>query len=240
MKEKSYKTEFHVHTKFSHDSGMGKLALFLMCKVRGINSVAITDHNEINGALAYKPWLETKGISVIVGEEIFTSEGEIIGLFLKSKIEPELSPEETIRQIHLQDGIVYIPHPFDEKRKKTVISSSALERCASLIDCAEIHNGRNVKALYSKKQSEITASLNLLPIVGSDAHCFLELGRNYCISDKPFDAENFSTILKESVLFSSKCLLITHQITKLVRLKKMLLNRDFDGIRRVLIRKFKN
>lgn len=234
---KRIKTEFHIHTKYSHDSNMGKFALYVMCKMRGVNCLAITDHNEIDGAIAYKPWLESKGIRVIVGEEIFTSEGEIIGLFLSDKIQPQLTPEETIREIKRQNGIVYVPHPYDEKRHRTVLNLEALARCASQIDCIEVHNGRNLKPDYSIKQSEIANRFKLQPIVGCDAHCFFEIGRNTCITCAPFLKEDFKSLLKTAEFKTSDCLGLSHQVTRLVRLGKIVLKGDFSGLRRALNRK---
>ena len=111
-----YKSEFHVHTRYSKDSILSYWLLLLILKIKKINTVAITDHNEVAGALKYKDKFKKHGIELIVGEEIFTNKGEIIGLGLTTKIEPDLSPKETIKQIKEQNGIVYVPHPYDEKR----------------------------------------------------------------------------------------------------------------------------
>ena len=128
------KIEFHVHTKFSNDSILGLFFILMMCKFRKIDCLVITDHNEIDGAIKYKEKLLKYGIDVIVGEEIFTKDGEIIGLFLNKKIEPYLSAEDTVKRIRKQKGLVYIPHPYDEKRYKTVITQEALEKISKDID----------------------------------------------------------------------------------------------------------
>ncbi|WP_217579010.1 PHP domain-containing protein, partial [Mesorhizobium sp. GbtcB19] len=93
----------------------------LMLKLRKINVVAITDHDEIEGALKFKPFLEKHSIRVIIGEEIFSSKGEIIGLFINKKISPGKSPRDSMFEIKQQGGIVYIPQPYGEKRYKTVL-----------------------------------------------------------------------------------------------------------------------
>lgn len=234
---KKIKTEFHIHTKFSNDSSMGKFALYFMCKVRGVNCLAITDHNEIKGALNYKPWLESKGIQVIVGEEIFTSEGEIIGLFLTKKVQPHLSPEETIHEIKIQNGIVYVPHPYDEKRHQTVLSLDALARCADQIDCIEVYNGRNVKPEFSIKQNELSNRFMIQPIVGCDAHCFFEIGRNACITKASFSKNNFKKLLREAEFQTKSCLKFSHFATRVIRVKKLLIKGDFGGLRRAINRK---
>lgn len=233
----TYKTEFHVHTKYSHDSGMGKWALYFIGKLRGINCFAITDHNEISGAVKYRPWLEKKGIQVIVGEEIFSNEGEIIGLFLEKKIEPGLSPEETIREIKKQNGIVYLPHPYDEKRHRTVLSNDALKQCAEHIDCAEFYNGRNIKSAFGIKQKEIVDTFGFVPIVGGDSHVFFEIGRNVCLVEEKLTRENFFEVISKAQFNQKPCLKVAHQITRLVRTGKYITRGDFDGLRRALNRK---
>ncbi|MRX82332.1 PHP domain-containing protein [Eggerthella guodeyinii] len=229
-----FKTEFHIHTRYSHDSMMGKRALLFMCKARGVDCVAITDHNEVAGAIAYAPFLEAHGVRVIVGEEVFTCEGEIVGLFLEKRVKPGLTPEETIRRIREQGGVVYIPHPYDEKRAKSVLSRSAIHRNASLIDCVEIHNGRNAKAGFSHVQARIASEEGLSPIIGCDAHCFFEIGRNVCVSDAPFTRKRFNETLASSRFEPSDCMRAAHGVTALVRLTKMLFEGRFDEIHRIL------
>lgn len=231
------RTEFHIHTKYSHDSAMGMHALARMCKLRHIDCLAITDHNEIAGALAFKPYLESQGIQVIVGEEVFTSEGEIIGLWLSEHIERGLTPEETIAEIRRQGGLVYVPHPYDEKRYKTVLKPEALARVANDIDCIEVHNGRNISAEYDAKQKAIAEQYNLPQIIGCDAHCFFEVGRNYVESAEPFTKENFLNNLASSTFHGSQCLSIAHTGTKLVRGTRILRKEGVGGILRVLNRK---
>ena len=90
--KKEYKTEFHVHTRYSKDSCLNYLMLLLMLKIKKIDTIVITDHNEIKGALKYQKKLQKHHINVIVGEEIFTTKGEIIGLNLNKRIQEGLTP----------------------------------------------------------------------------------------------------------------------------------------------------
>lgn len=233
------RTAFHVHTAASHDSSLRIGLIYLMCKIRGIDCVAVTDHNEIHGAQRASRILESRGIQVIVGEEIFTSEGEIIGLFLKEHIAPGLTPEETIAEIRRQGGVVYVPHPYDEKRYKTVLSESAQMRLKDSFDCMEFHNGRNISEKFSDRQLEIVNNLGLQRVVGDDAHCFFEVGRNYCITEENFTVDNFSEVLKGATFHTSKCHPLAHRCTQLVRVKKMFMKGDFNALYRVLVRKFR-
>ena len=126
--KKEYKTEFHVHTRYSKDSCLNYLMLLLMLKIKKIDTIVITDHNEIKGALKYQKKLQKHHINVIVGEEIFTTKGEIIGLNLNKRIQEGLTPLQTIKEIKKQNGIVYIPHPYDEKRYKKVMRKRSTHR----------------------------------------------------------------------------------------------------------------
>lgn len=85
---KKTKLEMHVHTKYSKDSLLPFWVLYLKCRICGIDYIAITEHNNIDGAKEFERYCERYGskISVIIGEEIFTSEGEIIGLFLREEL----------------------------------------------------------------------------------------------------------------------------------------------------------
>lgn len=231
------RTEFHVHTRASRDSLMGRRALLAACKARRVGCVAITDHNEVKGALAFKPYLEAHGVSVIVGEEIFTSEGEIIGLFLAERVEPGMTPEETVAEIRRQGGIVYVPHPYDEKRCKTVLSSNAQRRLKSEFDCMEVHNGRNVDPSYSSVQSSIATNLGVPGVVGGDSHCFFEVGRNVCVTEEPFVRESFARVLGSAHYEVSSCHPLAHAATRAVRLIKLIGKGDFRGIHRILARK---
>lgn len=236
------RSEFHVHTEYSHDSLMDGRALLRACKKHGVSCVAITDHNEVKGALALKVSFEAEGVKVIVGEEIFTSEGEVIGLWLNERIEPGLTPEQTIAEIRRQGGAVYVPHPYDEKRHKTVLSREALLRIASDVDCIEVHNGRNVEACYDGEQEaafQQAAAINpnIRRIVGCDAHCAFEIGRNVVVTGCPITREAFPSCLDGAVFETNPCHPKAHAATRKARLLKMIKGGDFRGIARVLARK---
>ena len=107
--DKGYKTEFHVHTRYSKDSLQCFSLMLLMCKLRGITTLVITDHDEVAGALRYRRGFRKHGVEIIVGEEIFSSDGEIIGINLKERIEPGLPGEETIRRLRAVSSMFPIP-----------------------------------------------------------------------------------------------------------------------------------
>ena len=221
MKQQEFRVELHTHTRFSHDSLLPLWLLYAMLCLKKISCVAITDHNEIEGALRFRR--RYPQFPVIVGEEIFSSDGEIIGLFLSERIEPGLSAEETISRIHSQGGIVCIPHPADTKRNKTVLKTEVLMEQRERIHCIEQYNGRTLSAEDIERQ-RIIADMSKLPcVVGSDAHTFYELGRNYNIFRFPvITKEDFLSQLPSIELHKEPCLRFSHYSTRIARALKML------------------
>lgn len=234
------RAEFHTHTRFSKDSILNKFFILFMCKIRKIKLISITDHNEVKGAIKYQKFLRKFGIDVIVGEEIMTDSGEIIGLFLKNRIEPFLTPEETIKQIKEQNGIVYLPHPYDEKRHKTVLKEEKQKELKEQFDFIEIHNGRNISDKYSEKQKSIQENLGVQPIIGSDAHTFIELGRNY-IEIEYTNIEDFKnnmqTIIEKAKFHKKECIKFAHTITKFARVIKMIEKGEFNELYRAVFKR---
>lgn len=235
--EKVYKVEFHVHTRGSKDSILNKYLLLLICKIRKIDCVAITDHNEIYYALKCKELFKKFGINVIVGEEIFSQDGEIIGLYLNKKIEKGLSSLETIKRIKKQGGIVYIPHPFEPYRKDTVLNEDVINKEIKDIDCIEIHNGRNRKDFISDKQFELCRKYALTPVIGSDAHTFFEVGRNCMFLSDIGRDKILLSIKKCNQLQKSKCIAISHIFTKVARVIKIIEKGDIHELRRIINKK---
>jgi hypothetical protein len=173
--------DLHVHTFYSHDSLLKPEALVRACLAKGIGCVAVTDHNEIDGARLVQ---RLAPFPVIVGEEIKSSEGEIIGLFLKERIPPNLGPEETIRRIRAQGGLVYIPHPFDPA-VPVRLRRAALLRLFSKVDIIEGWNSRTLFRSADRKARDFAAQHGIAVGAGSDAHNRFEIGRGY-VEMEPF------------------------------------------------------
>ncbi len=230
------KAEFHIHTSASQDSLQSRRTLLRQCKKHGIDCVAITDHNEVKFALKNADYFRKHGVEIIVGEEIFSSEGEIIGLFLTERIAPGQTALETVRAIRCQGGLVYVPHPYDEKRHKTVLRPEALKAIASEVDLIECHNGRNIDPSYSLRQAEIAKNYGLRGIVGSDAHTPMEIGRNYCLVSS-FTREGLLEAIDQAQFVTAQCLSAAHKKTRWDRLRKMIRRGDIRGIIGVIKRK---
>ena len=139
-----------------------------------LDFIAVTDHNEVSFALKLHAEI---GGQIIVGEEIMTTQGEIIGLFLRERIAPQLSPEETIQKIRNQNGLVYIPHPFENVRSG--LSENTLNRIAKDIDIVEVYNGRAYFGNKSKRAQAWAKEHRIPGAASSDAHGRVGWGKTY-------------------------------------------------------------
>ena len=108
-----WKVDFHIQSRYSHDSSTGLEELASRARELGLRRIALTDHNTAQGALAFRD-LEPE--LVIAGEEVKTTEGEVIGLFINRTIKAWQRPEAVMDEIHEMGGLVYVPHPFDRWR----------------------------------------------------------------------------------------------------------------------------
>lgn len=169
-----YKIDLHTHSIASHDGGLRPEQYAKLVSEGILDVVAVTDHNRIDFATRLTKDL---GDRIIVGEEIMSTSGEIVGLFLKELVRPGLTPLETVKQIKEQGGVVYIPHPFETVRKG--LHPSVLEELVDYIDLIEIANGRAFLQNRSA-QAAIWAKLNHIPgVASSDAHGWRGIGRTY-------------------------------------------------------------
>jgi predicted metal-dependent phosphoesterase TrpH/glycosyltransferase involved in cell wall biosynthesis len=164
--------DLHMHTNHSYDCATDPEALLDHCIEQGLGAVAITDHNEISGA--QEAAALGKPITVIVGEEVKTSQGEVIGLFLTEKIEKGMTMAETIAEIQRQDGLVLMPHPFD--RLHTIPDTATLLRHLDEIDVFEVYNSRLLFDSFNDDALRFAAKYNLVQSAGSDAHVLQGIG----------------------------------------------------------------
>ena len=169
-----------MHTSHSPDSLMEPEKLVSRCMATGLDCIAITDHNTIAGALEVQ---HLAPFRVIVGEEIKSQDGEIIGLFLQEAIPRGLPSLETVQRIKEQGGLVSVPHPFDHFRR-SVIERHALQEIVSYVDIVETFNARNTLQRDNRKALELALEHGILMSAVSDSHTPVEVGRTYVeISD---------------------------------------------------------
>ena len=170
------KADFHVHSNYSGDSINTCEKIIEQAIKNNLGCIAVCDHGNINGSVALnKMELPCK---VIISEEIKTTEGEIIGLFLKETIPNLMSPEDTIKAIREQDGLVCIPHPFDPYRN-SAMQEKTLERIHDLIDIVEVRNSRTIPLQKMSRLTDFAKKYGKLQGAGSDAHVPNEIGRTY-------------------------------------------------------------
>jgi predicted metal-dependent phosphoesterase TrpH len=168
--------DLHMHTDHSGDCATPVDVLLQTARDRGLGAIAITDHNEVSGALEARKIAEEMGdIKVIVAEEVKTAEqGEVIGLFLEEKIPKGLTMAETIAEIRRQGGLVYVPHPFD--RFHSVPDYEHLLDIVEEIDLLEVFNPRVALTAFNEEAVRFASKYRIVPAAGSDSHVAQGLG----------------------------------------------------------------
>jgi glycosyltransferase involved in cell wall biosynthesis len=166
--------DFHVHTNHSKDCAVTPEEVLGRAAEVGLDVVAVTDHNEIAGGLEALALAERYDVRVIVGEEVKTSEGEVIGLFLTERIPGGLTFAETIAEIKRQGGIVYVPHPFD--RLHMVPGSLLLKANLTDVDVIEVFNSRIAYPGFNERAVRFAERHRVPAAAGSDAHVLAGLG----------------------------------------------------------------
>jgi hypothetical protein len=169
--------DLHMHTDHSHDCATPVEVLLTTARARGLGAIAVTDHNEISGALAARERARELGIGVkvIVGEEVKTAEeGEVIGLFIEELIPRGMSLEETVAEIRRQGGVVYVPHPFD--RLHSVPDYEHLLKVLADVDAIEVFNPRVAIGAFNEEAQRFAAKYRIVAGAGSDSHVAQGLG----------------------------------------------------------------
>ena len=169
--------DLHMHTDHSPDCATPVDVLLNTARDRGLGAIAITDHNEVSGALEARRIAEQTGddIKVIVAEEVKTAEqGEVIGLFLEEKIPRGMTMAETIAEIRRQGGLVYVPHPFD--RFHSVPDYEHLMDIIEEVDILEVFNPRVALTAFNEEAERFARKYRIVPGAGSDSHVAQGLG----------------------------------------------------------------
>jgi len=200
------KADLHIHTTYSPDSITSLKQVIARCRETEINCVAITDHNTILGALKLQ---EMAPFTVIVGEEISTRSGEIIGYFLSEEIPSHLPANETVRRIKGQGGLVCIPHPFDRLRGST-IHRKTLEALLPHIDIIEVFNSRVLLSRHNFSARLLAQANGLLRSAGSDAHTASEIGCAYVEMPEFNGVDEFRLALAQGAPLCRKASLWVH------------------------------
>ncbi|MHB0874633.1 MAG: PHP domain-containing protein [Anaerolineae bacterium] len=167
--------DMHVHTAYSKDSLLSLAELTRAVQQRGLTAIAVTDHNRIEGALRLR---DSAPFPVIVGEEILTRDGEVIGLHIERAVPRGLSPEEAVAAIREQGGLVYLPHPTDGLRR-SVMCASGIACIIDEVDIVEVVNARVFRPADNASARALADLHHKAHGAGSDSHTAAEIGTAY-------------------------------------------------------------
>jgi predicted metal-dependent phosphoesterase TrpH/glycosyltransferase involved in cell wall biosynthesis len=208
--------DLHMHTNHSHDCATPVDKLLETAKERGLGAIAVTDHNEVSGALEARE--RANGIKVIVAEEVKTADqGEVIGLFIEEKIPRGLTLQETIAAIRGQGGLVYVPHPFD--RMHSVPDYEHLLDVVEDIDAIEVFNPRVAFSAFNEEAERFAAKYRIVAGAGSDSHVPQGLG-SVKIAMRDFDGpEEFLESLRDADIIRKRQSLLYVQALKFIQTK---------------------
>jgi predicted metal-dependent phosphoesterase TrpH len=195
-----FKADFHIHSRYSMDSTTSLDQIIRSCQKKGINCIAISDHGAVEGALKMK---DLAPFYVVVAEEILTTKGEIIGLFLNELVPSHLSLEESIGRIKAQGGLVCAPHPFDGLRG-SALGSATLNEVVNQIDVVEVFNARSPLLRFSEQAQNFAQEHHLPGSAGSDAHAAYEIGNAYVEMPEFKGKEDFLQALAQGQVYGHR------------------------------------
>jgi predicted metal-dependent phosphoesterase TrpH/glycosyltransferase involved in cell wall biosynthesis len=209
--------DLHMHTDHSPDCATPVDVLISSAERAGLGAIAVTDHNEISGALEARDRADGR-VKVIVGEEVKTADqGEVIGLFIEEKIPRGMSLEETIGEIRRQGGLVYVPHPFD--RMHSVPDYEHLLTVLDQIDAIEVFNPRVAFSSFNEEAARFAAKYRIVAGAGSDSHVAQGLG-SVKIKMHDFDGpEEFLESLRDADIVRKRQSLLYVQALKFIQTK---------------------
>jgi predicted metal-dependent phosphoesterase TrpH len=174
MADRRVFVDLHCHTRASFDSLADPVAVARAAARRGLTHLAITDHDRIEGALEARQAAPAE-LTVIVGEEVKSADGDLIAVFLREAVPPGLSAAETIAAVREQGGLVGVPHPFD-RRGFGCRSGTRLEEIADQVDWVEAYNARVLGGSANEKAALFAHDHKLPGLAASDAHTVMEVG----------------------------------------------------------------
>ncbi len=212
--------DLHMHTDHSYDCATPVEVLLATAREQGLGAIAVTDHNEISGALeAQAQAAESDAqppVKVIVGEEVKTAgQGEVIGLFIREKIPRGLTLQETVEEIRAQGGLVYVPHPFD--RMHSVPDYEHLLSILEEVDAIEVFNPRVAISAFNDEAARFAAKYRIPAGAGSDSHVAQGLG-SVRIRMRDFDGpQEFLQSLRDAEILTRPSSLLYVQALKFLQ-----------------------
>ena len=213
----NYKIDLHSHSIISQDGGVTEKQYISLLDNATIDYIAITDHNETKLACELAKKL---GDKIIIGEEIASKDGEIIGLFLQKTISPGLTAKQTLQQIHIQGGLAYIPHPFEIFRHGLNINT--LEQIQNEIDIIEVFNARSKWRGRSSLALEFAQKYKIATAAASDAHGQKGIGTSFSIVSEVPSSKTLPSLLKKGRLHRQFAPAITYLDPSINKIKRRL------------------
>jgi predicted metal-dependent phosphoesterase TrpH len=186
------RVDLHLHSHYSHDGRSSIAQLIERARECGLDRLALTDHNVVEGALKFA---EAAPELAIVGEEAKTMEGEVIGLFITGRIPPFRAAEEALDLVHEMGGLTYIPHPLD--RSRSHFDEERIVELANRIDIIETYNPW-CDASANQAAARLAEELGKVKATGSDAHAIEELGRSWMEMDDYEGTQDFLEKLRRA------------------------------------------
>ena len=206
------KFDLHSHSKYSSDGFLHPEKIVEIAIKKGLDGIAVTDHDTIKGGFEAKKY-ETNDFKVIIGSEVSTSKGEIIGLYLYDEIKSN-DFYDVLDEINSQDGIIVVPHPFDNFRK----SASLTNQDYKLVNSIEIFNSRCVEKKFNQKAEFFARENNFGMTGGSDAHFANEIGNAGVIIE---DYDIKKAIKKNNLkVYGKRSNPFNHVLTKILKTKR--------------------
>jgi predicted metal-dependent phosphoesterase TrpH len=213
------KADLHIHTCHSIDCLTPLEKIVTRCAELGIDCVAVADHNTIAGALKLR---QIAPFKVIVAEEIATTAGEVMGLFLSEKVTQGLSAQETISRIRKQGGLVAIPHPFGRSLFRHANMLTSME-ILSQVDIIEAFNSRTPFSDGIRRAGILAKEYGKAASAGSDAHTLDEIGRAY-VEMSEFDGpDDFLHSLAQGRIFGQKSSYLAHLASTWAKIRNHIL-----------------
>jgi predicted metal-dependent phosphoesterase TrpH len=183
-----WRVELHCHTRASFDSLSRPEDIIRACREKGIDRIAITDHNTMAGIAAVQALAPDL---VIPAEEIKTEEGELIGWYMTGEIPRGLPLQETIDRLKAQGAVIGVPHPLDSLRMGSALGRESLMKVIDQVDALEALNARCLRRGDNEEARAIAKAHGKLMTAGSDAHTAREIGAAIVVMPPFHNAESF-------------------------------------------------
>ncbi|MEX0681886.1 MAG: PHP domain-containing protein [Dehalococcoidia bacterium] len=215
------RADCHNHTHYSPDSILSPRTMVRRAESRGLNVICVTDHNTVRGGLKARE-VAAQGyplVRVIVGEEVRTRDGEVLGLFLTEDIPRDLSADETIDRIHAQGGIAGAPHPFDPYRTAL---RDAMPALVGKLDFIEGLNARMIRSEHNDQAREFARSHDIPRSAASDAHSPREVARCYVEMPDFSTPQEFLLSLRSGTLHGRLSSPLIHLISRYSTIRRRL------------------